>query len=339
MRYTIHINAVKCQEWGLNLNQGALFDLLNQASSWAKSVIIGCEVYYWISRNMIINEIPLAYSKPDTVYRAFKDLSEKGLIIHVKQGQKDLIRLTEKGKEWNAKISEINPTFGNKSDFLPKNEQKNSEINPTFSQKLGNKSEKTAENSDLNPTDKNTNYPNTKNQCTSDNAHEKTESTKSDKSKNKTDKKLNPELGIKPPVKIQDLIDLGVSPQVAHDFLRKKKNHEITHTALVRNQNQAKKANLTLAQALEFTVEKDWQAFTADYYFNATRTQQTQQNTGLNYANHQPSNQSQQFDTGTTYGYASKLTADAQAYYAQQGAQQRADRSNPIDVHCVEGTF
>lgn len=166
MRYTIHINAVKCQEWGLNLNQGALFDLLNQASSWAKTVVIDNEVYYWISRNMIIDEIPLAYSKPDTVYRAFKDLSEKGLIVHVKQGQKDLIRLTEKGKEWNAKNSEINPNVGNKSDILPKTDQKNSEINPTFSQKLGNKSEKTAKNSDLNPTDKNTNYPNTNNQCT-----------------------------------------------------------------------------------------------------------------------------------------------------------------------------
>ena len=166
MRYTIHINAVKCQEWGLNLNQGALFDLLNQASSWAKPVVIDNEVYYWISRNMIIDEIPLAYSKPDTVYRAFKDLSEKGLIVHVKQGQKDLIRLTKKGKEWNAKNSEINPNVGNKSDILPKTDQKNSEINPTFSQKLGNKSEKTAKNSDLNPTDKNTNYPNTNNQCT-----------------------------------------------------------------------------------------------------------------------------------------------------------------------------
>ena len=162
MRYTIHINAVKCQEWGLNLNQGALFDLLNQASSWAKPVVIDNEVYYWISRNMIIDEIPLAYSKPDTVYRAFKDLSEKGLIVHVKQGQKDLIRLTEKGKEWNAKNSDLNPNVGNKSEI----EQKNSEINPTFEQKLGNKSEKTAKNSDLNPTDKNTNYPNTNNQCT-----------------------------------------------------------------------------------------------------------------------------------------------------------------------------
>ena len=141
---------------------------------------------------------------------------------------------------------------------------------------------------------------------------------------------------VKQPVKAKDLIKLGVNEQVAFDFLRSKKNQEITYTALVRNQNQAAKANLTLAEALEFAAEKGWQAFTADYYFNATRSQNTQ---GNHNAINQPSNQPQQFDTGTTFGYASKLTADAQAYYAQQAAQQRADRSNPIDVHCVEGTF
>lgn len=145
MRYTMSINAVKCKEWGLNLNQGALFDLLNQVSGWANTVIVDGEVYYWASRKMIIEEIPLAYSKTDTVYRAFKDLANKGLIEYIKYGQKDLVRLTEKGKEWN---------------------NKNSEINPTFSQKLGNKSEKMPKNSEINPTDKNTSNPNTNYQGT-----------------------------------------------------------------------------------------------------------------------------------------------------------------------------
>lgn len=159
MRYTMSINAVKCQEWGLNLNQGALFDLLNQVSSWANTVIVDGEVYYWASRKMIIEEIPLAYSKTDTVYRAFKDLANKGLIEYIKYGQKDLVRLTEKGKEWNNKNSEINPNNG-------KNDDKNSEINPTFSQKLGNRSEKMPKNSEINPTDKNTSNPNTNYQGT-----------------------------------------------------------------------------------------------------------------------------------------------------------------------------
>lgn len=166
MRYTILINAVKCQEWDLTLSQGALFDLLNQAHTWAKHIDVDGELFFWVSRNMIINEIPLAYSKPDTVYRAFKTLSDKGLIVHAKRGQKDLVRLTEKGKEWNAKNSDLNPNVGNKSEIPPKTKQKNSEINPTFEEKLGNKSEKIAKNSETNPTNKLTINPLTINPIT-----------------------------------------------------------------------------------------------------------------------------------------------------------------------------
>ena len=166
MRYTILINAVKCQEWDLTLSQGALFDLLNQAHTWAKHIDVNGELFFWVSRNMIINEIPLAYKKPDTDYRALKTLSDKGLIVHAKRGQKDLVRLTEKGKEWNAKNSEINPNVGNKSEIPPKAKQKKSEINPTFEEKLGNKSEKIAKNSEINPTNKLTINPLTINPIT-----------------------------------------------------------------------------------------------------------------------------------------------------------------------------
>lgn len=135
MRYNTYINNKKCKEWGLNANQGALFDLLNQASSWAEPHIIENEVYYFVSRNKVIDEISLFYNKPDTVYRHFKILQEKGLIKYIKLGKKDLLKLTEKGKTWNAINSEMDS---------------NSEINP---KKLGNESEKSSE---MNPTYNNT---------------------------------------------------------------------------------------------------------------------------------------------------------------------------------------
>lgn len=146
MRYTHSINAVKSQEWGLNLAQGALMDLLNQAGSWADPQIVGDKVYYWVSRNKIVAEIPLAYQKPDTAYRALKLLAKKELIVYIKDGKKDLIALTDKGKTWNVKGTAIGDAMlGNKSDLIG-----NSEINPS---KFGNKSEN---NSDRNPTYKNT---------------------------------------------------------------------------------------------------------------------------------------------------------------------------------------
>lgn len=151
MRYHSRINYVKCDEWGLNVVQGALFDLLNESSSWAKTHIIGNEVYYWVSRNKVLDELPVVFKRADTVYRNLKVLADKGLIIYTKEGVKDLIMLTEKGKTWNSKInSEKNPS--------KEKESKNSEKNPS---KLGNKSENTPENTDKNPTDKVTSYKST----------------------------------------------------------------------------------------------------------------------------------------------------------------------------------
>lgn len=154
MRYHGRINYVKCHEWGLNVAQGALFDLLNESSSWAKTHIIGNEVYYWVSRNKVLDELPVVYKKSDTVYRNLKVLADKELIVYIKEGVKDLVALTEKGKTWNAKInSDINP-----------NGKGSSEINPS---NLGNKSENTGKNTDISPTDKdtsinkNTNHKNT----------------------------------------------------------------------------------------------------------------------------------------------------------------------------------
>lgn len=129
MRITSFINNSKCIEWDLNMQQGALFDLLNQLHTWAEPINIDGEMYYWASKQMICNEIPLAYNKVDTVYRALKTLSEKGLINYKKYGDKDCISLTQKGKEWN---SEINPTLGNKSEQTRIEIRESSEINPTY---------------------------------------------------------------------------------------------------------------------------------------------------------------------------------------------------------------
>lgn len=129
MKYTISIDQVKSIEWGLNQNLAALFSIISNLENWADQIILNGKVFYYCSRNKVIDEIPLFYSKPDTVYRAIIKLSEFGLIEHNKLLNKDIIRLTNKGKEWNtynlSENSEINPNeLGNKSDF-------NSEINPT----------------------------------------------------------------------------------------------------------------------------------------------------------------------------------------------------------------
>ena len=117
MRFSTYLNNKKCMEWKLNAQQGILFSLLYDCSNWANEIIVDGQTYYFVSRNLVINELPMFFEKPDTVYREFKKLFEKGLIKYKKNEKMDLIRITEKGKEWNfsnfENNSEKNPTYNN----------------------------------------------------------------------------------------------------------------------------------------------------------------------------------------------------------------------------------
>ena len=152
MRFSTYLNNAKCMEWKINATQGILFALLYEAPAWAKEEIIENKTYYFVSRNLILEELPMFFEKSDTVYRNLKVLQEKGLIEYIKQGKKDLIRITAKGKTWNE-------FKDNNSEKSPSSEQ-NSEKNPN---NLGKKSEKEPKNSEKNPTNNNTiyNYNNT----------------------------------------------------------------------------------------------------------------------------------------------------------------------------------
>ena len=233
MRFSTYINNQKALEWGLNANQAALFDLLNQAVSWAEEIIVDGVVYYWVSRNKVLEELPLFYKTSDTVYRHFSDLVEKGLIIYLKQGKhgdKDLIRLTEKGKSWN--------------EFKPEQIRDNSEINPSLGDELGNKSEITRkqirDNSEINPTNNNTNYKNT-----------------TDHNNKKTTQKNSLAL----------LAEFGIVGQLAEDFIahRKSKRAVITKTVLVGYQRESHKAGIPLAEAITISIERNWQGFKAEW--------------------------------------------------------------------------
>jgi len=162
-------------EWQINATQGILFSLLYEAPAWAKEEIIENKTYYFVSRNLILDELPMFFEKSDTVYRNLKALQEKGLIEYIKQGKKDLIRITAKGKTWNEfkeNNSEKNPSF-----------EENSEKNPS---KFGKKSEKQENNSEKNPTNNNTIYNYNNTNILNNNIHVKNEFSQScEKIKNK----------------------------------------------------------------------------------------------------------------------------------------------------------
>lgn len=168
MKRSSFINNDKCLEWGINATQGALFDLLVHLSTWAEEVVIDGMVFYWVAREKVVEELPLYYSKADTVYRHLRDLRQRGLIDYAKVGDKDVVALTAKGKTWSFRCSDLNPPLGNESetvktcenDDLPESPENINEINETeINPNLGMKSEPRNEirdSSEINPTDNNT---------------------------------------------------------------------------------------------------------------------------------------------------------------------------------------
>lgn len=131
MRFSIFINQVAAVEWGLNLNQAAVFGFIYEASSWATK-----DGDYWnVSKHKIIEEFPLLTDKVDTVYRLIKVLVDKGLLDKKLIDGKDFYKVTEKGLLWNSSGSI--PRVGKKSEQR-KIIRNSSEKNPN---KLGKKSD------------------------------------------------------------------------------------------------------------------------------------------------------------------------------------------------------
>lgn len=135
MKYTISIDQVHAQEWRLSFSEAAIFSFCNELSNWADPILIDGQVWYFASRNKVIEELPWITEKPDTVYRAYKALHEKGVIRWQKHGEKDCVQLTTKGKSWN---SEKNPSLGKKSEQARKNFRITSEKNPTDNNTIDN---------------------------------------------------------------------------------------------------------------------------------------------------------------------------------------------------------
>ena len=144
MRFSTTLNNQKCMEWELNATQGVLIALLYEANAWANEEIIDDKTYYFVSRNLILKELPMFFEKSDTVYRNLKVLAEKGIIEYIKHKGMDLIRLTEKGKSWNfiESSSEKSPNFDNNSEKNPTYKDTNIQKDISKNNKEKNKKEK-----------------------------------------------------------------------------------------------------------------------------------------------------------------------------------------------------
>ena len=101
MQFSLYINQEKAVEWDLNLQQSILFSFLYSVPSWADPISINDEIYFFISKAKIAEELPILSGKADTIKRYFQQLEEAGLIDRFSTKSKSYFRLTSKAKEWN----------------------------------------------------------------------------------------------------------------------------------------------------------------------------------------------------------------------------------------------
>ena len=147
MKYTMFIDQVHSIEWGLNLQEAAIFNFLYSVPTWAEAKLIEGKLFYHASRNKAIQDYPIVSEKPDTIYRIYRRLQSAGVIEWMKDGLKDMILITKKGKQWNN--SEKNPTLiqelGKKSDQTRKKIRNSSENFPTYTSTINTVTNNTIE--------------------------------------------------------------------------------------------------------------------------------------------------------------------------------------------------
>lgn len=131
MQFTVLINQTKALEWGMSAQQAMLFAFIYQVPSWARPVVLGEKTFYAISKAKIVEELPLLTDRPDTAYRILKALEVIEVIDLSSTSKITLIRITEKGRQWNR--SEISPSMVGKSsevrsENLPTNQITSNQI-------------------------------------------------------------------------------------------------------------------------------------------------------------------------------------------------------------------
>ena len=259
MRYTTRINNVRALEWGINMTQAALFDLINECASWASTVTINGVTFYWVSRQLVIEELPLVFRKEDAVYRTLKVLEEKGLVETAKMDGRDYVRITPEGAKWNSHdVPETEPRE-NSRDVREKNR---------------NPRENSRNSSGKNPTDKDIN-----NQPTNQGTNQF-----GAPARDPAPREPSSEIPKPPPAKPEKfdawavLSDMGVERKHFDAWMqarkRKRLSSPIDEVALAAFFREIGKVGLTAHDAARMCAEKGWGSIEANWDCFRQRTPQ-----------------------------------------------------------------
>ncbi len=102
MQNIIFINQKKCFEYWLDLNHGAMIFLVSKLNTWATSIDVDWEIYYYLTTKRILNRLP-TISNEETVQKMINHLVDIWIIKSINKANARYFNLTEKWKEFNPK--------------------------------------------------------------------------------------------------------------------------------------------------------------------------------------------------------------------------------------------
>jgi hypothetical protein len=103
----ICVNQTIALKFSLTVSQAAFYTHFRNYCL-IPDIVIDDKEYHLITREFVINTLPLFFVKQDSVYRAFKTLDKKGLIQYINIDNKDYIRFLELNIELNINFKKIN---------------------------------------------------------------------------------------------------------------------------------------------------------------------------------------------------------------------------------------
>ena len=131
MKFTININQKIAQRFKLKLTEACLLDFIVELPSWGREIYIDGKVWYFCSRNKVVEELPLVFKSSDRVYRLFKELTEKNIILYRKYEGKDVVRFDKNAvffsRESKENLLGKNPEKVSDSGKIPSKFGKNPE--------------------------------------------------------------------------------------------------------------------------------------------------------------------------------------------------------------------
>ena len=239
MQYSIYIDQQKALEWGLNLQQAAIFDYMTRLAIWAETATIDGRVFYHIRRGKLAAELPLVSDAPQTYKRHMAALERAGVIEMRLIGTTPFVRITAKGGAWGqaetgAKLHQSAQNCAGSEPKMPPNRCKTA--------------------------------PEPVQNCTTINYTNINQ---------EQEQEIYAPSGACVPVKAGKIAcPDDVNPQAWADVLanRKAKRLPMTRSALAGIEREAAKAGITLGEAIEVCAAEGWAGFKASWQRQQVRT-------------------------------------------------------------------